>query len=169
MGSEGLLIADISTLQITSVIELCLMEYPANIGSLLVWCWASVADGVQLYTSSRSAYRVSCDGTPYSVNTKHLYKIYTMPDQRWRRWADIARCYTNILCLLGDYLEICLFRACGIMLVFQRMIQEELCSWQLEKSELHILVKALVKNLPIRCLRQWSQVVCSQLIYSDNY
>ena len=30
----------------------------------------------------------------YPVNTKYLYNIYTMLDQRQRRWADVV--YTNV-------------------------------------------------------------------------
>ena len=26
-----------------------------------------------------------------------------MLDQRWRRWADVDKCYINVLCLLGKY------------------------------------------------------------------
>ena len=39
--------------------------------------------------------------TPIQVNTNHLNGIYTMLDQRRRRWADLYKCYTNVLCLLG--------------------------------------------------------------------
>ena len=36
------------------------------------------------------------------ANTKHLYNICTMLDQRRRRWADVVQnCYTNVFCLLG--------------------------------------------------------------------
>ena len=31
----------------------------------------------------------------------HLYNIYTMFDQRRRRWVGLHKWYTNILCLLG--------------------------------------------------------------------
>ena len=41
------------------------------------------------------------------VNTKHLYNIYTMSDQRLRRWVDVYKCYTNILCLLGYAILVC--------------------------------------------------------------
>ena len=30
-----------------------------------------------------------------------MYNIYTMLDQRPRRWATLYKCYTNVLCLLG--------------------------------------------------------------------
>ena len=38
----------------------------------------------------------------YPANTKHLYNICTMLDQRRRRWAELYECYTgtNVLCLL---------------------------------------------------------------------
>ena len=32
---------------------------------------------------------------------KTLYNICTMLDQRRRRWAELYKCYTNVLCLLG--------------------------------------------------------------------
>ena len=38
------------------------------------------------------------------ANTKHLYNIYTMLDQRRRRWAALYKCYTNGLCLLDNLL-----------------------------------------------------------------
>ena len=31
------------------------------------------------------------DATSYSVNTKHLYNIYTMSAQRRKRWADVVQ------------------------------------------------------------------------------
>ena len=37
------------------------------------------------------------------VNTKHLYYICTMLDQRRRRWADIVQMLYNDLCLLRIY------------------------------------------------------------------
>ena len=35
-----------------------------------------------------------------SQQTKHLYNIYTMLEHRLRRWTNIDKCYTNVLCLL---------------------------------------------------------------------
>ena len=46
---------------------------------------------------------------PNEFTLKHLYNIYTMLDQRRRRWADVVFLgYTNVLCLLGEHtLEDC--------------------------------------------------------------
>ena len=38
--------------------------------------------------STAQAYWINI--TTYSSNTKHLYNIYTMLDQRLRRWADVV-------------------------------------------------------------------------------
>ena len=40
------------------------------------------------HTIQACPFPVCCTG--YSLNTKHLYNIYTMSDQRRRRWADIV-------------------------------------------------------------------------------
>ena len=36
------------------------------------------------------------------ANARHLYNIYAMSAQRLRRWSNIAKSHTNVLCLLGD-------------------------------------------------------------------
>ena len=41
-------------------------------------------------------------GISYPAKTKHLYSIYTMLDQRRRRWLALYKCHTNVLCLLGN-------------------------------------------------------------------
>ena len=42
-----------------------------------------------------------CSGASIPANTKYLYNICTMLDQRRRRVPTLYKCYTNVLCLLG--------------------------------------------------------------------
>ena len=45
-----------------------------------------------------------------TVNTKLLYAICTMLDQRRRRWTDVVQVYTILLCLLGMLYAILVLR-----------------------------------------------------------
>ena len=45
-------------------------------------------------------------GSCHPINAKNLYDIYTMSDQRRRRWPTLYKCYTNGLCLLGMHITI---------------------------------------------------------------
>ena len=51
-------------------------------------------------------------GKRIPVNTKYLYSICTMLDQRQRRWVDVVQMLSNVLCLLGfPIIEKCPFNS----------------------------------------------------------
>ena len=50
----------------------------------------------------------SCQLSQYNpANTKHIYDICTTSTQRHRRWSNLAKYYTNALCLPGSVLHKC--------------------------------------------------------------
>ena len=55
----------------------------------------------QPYIPLKTSLKNSLQRSYIPVNTKYMYNMYTMLDQRRRRWANVVKMLYNVLCLLG--------------------------------------------------------------------
>ena len=55
---------------------------------------------LELFSSMHLKFCIP-SATNNPVNTKHLYNIYTMLNQRRKRWANVVQMLYKCLCLLG--------------------------------------------------------------------